>query len=119
MADDRVADIRAIRQQIKGRYDGGGRAAFVVLCDTEPDGSVTISSAYSGTGSVLMTGAVQVLGEALAAIAEADPDCGSVDDLLREVKRELTRVVREEYRARRNRPEVKMVEVSGDEADRR
>jgi hypothetical protein len=43
---------------------------------------------------------------------KGDPDCGSVDDLLREVKRELTRVAREEYRARRNRPEVKMMEVA-------
>ena len=112
MTDDRVADIRAIRQQIKGRYDGGGRAAFVVLCDTEPDGSVTISSAYSGTGSVLMTGAVQVLGEALAVIAETDPGCDGLGDLLRDVERALTCAAWEEYRARRNRPKVKMVEMA-------
>lgn len=112
MTDDRVADIRAIRQQVKGKYDGGGRAAFVVLAETEPDGTVTISSAYSGTGSVLMTGAVQVLGEALAVIAETDPDCDGLGDLLRDVKSELTRAAREEYRARMNRPEVKMTEVA-------
>ena len=115
MTDDRVTDIRAIRQQIKGRYDGGGRAAFVVLCDTEPDGSVMISSAYSGTGSVLMTGAVQVLGEALAVIAETDPGCDGLAGLLRDVKRELTCAAREEYRARMNRPKVKMTEVGGDD----
>ena len=55
---------------------------------------------------------MQVLGEALAVIAETDPDCDGLGDLLRDVKRGLTRAAREEYRARRNRPEVKMTEVA-------
>lgn len=99
--NERQIDMKVIRELLKDRYDGGGKAAFVVLVTpaADEDESVAISSAFSGTGSALLTGVTDVTGNMLAAIALKQPGCKHVNQLLREFKRILTREAREKYAA--------------------
>lgn len=97
--NERQIDMKEIRKLLKGRYESGGKAAFVVLVSpaADEDESVAISSAFSGTGSALLNGVTEVTGDMLAEIAFNQPGCQHVDQLLRVFKRALTREARRKY----------------------
>ena len=97
--NERQIDMKEIRELLKGRYESGGKAAFVVLVTpaADEDESMAISSAFSGTGSALLTGVTDVTGDMLAMIALKDKGCKHVNQVLRKFKRVLTSETRKKY----------------------
>lgn len=97
--NERQIDMTEIREMLKGRYESGGKAAFVVLVSPAADEgeSLAISSVFSGAYSALLTGVTDVTGDMLAVLALKQPDCKHVNQLLRTFKRVLTREARKKY----------------------
>lgn len=87
--EKRIEDIRFIRDRLNINYAGNGKASFVVLAEEEGD-HINISQTYGGTGGVLLSAVSEVLGEAIAVIANAS-ESETLDRILMDFRRELSK----------------------------